>query len=168
VTVIVEGKKYMALGQDCRAVSETIGQVLMIAVVILAFSSIALTVFSDDGAMNPPHVPRTDLEESIEGDNTVQIFHSGGEAIDLKEIKVILNIDGQEEEFNMSDPAVNIFDAEGNPLSSEDVFMLGDCIEINTSNSNVKLEGANTTELYFVHTASRQVVKKALLLKNGL
>lgn len=159
----MEGKKYRALGQDCHAVSEMIGQVLMVAVVVLAFSSIAVAVFSDGGAMNPPHVPRTDLEESIDGVNhTVEIFHSGGETIDLKDIKVILNVDGQQAEFNMSDPDVRIFDPECKQLPPDDVFMLGDYIVINPNNK-INMENATSTNLYFVHTASSQVIKKAIL-----
>ena len=88
----MEGKKYRELGQDCQAVSDVIGQMLMIAIVVLAFSGIALTVFSDDGAVNPPHTPHTDLRENINArDNTVQIIHNGGEAIDLKEIKIVFS-----------------------------------------------------------------------------
>ncbi|WP_048135383.1 type IV pilin N-terminal domain-containing protein, partial [Methanosarcina sp. 1.H.T.1A.1] len=159
----MEGKKYRALGQDCQAVSEVIGQVLMVAVVVLAFSSIALTVFSDDGAMNPPHVPRTDLQERINTSaDTVQIFHSGGEAIDLEDIKVIISVNGTQAEFNMSDPIVEVFDHKGNRLSSKDVFTLGDYIEINTS-SKIDLKSGDDIDLYFVHTESRQVIKKAIL-----
>jgi FlaG/FlaF family flagellin (archaellin) len=163
VIVVVEGKKYRALGQDCRAVSETIGQVLMVAIVVLAFSSIALTVFSDGGAVNPPHVPRTDLEESIDrSKETVQISHIGGEAINLEDIEIILNANGTQAEFNMSDPNFTVFDPEGK-TPSNGVFMLGDYIVLNTS-SKVDITDKNTTvNLYFLHTESRQVIKKATL-----
>lgn len=162
----MEGKKYRALDQDCRAVSEVIGQMLMVAIVVLAFSSIALTVFSDGGAMNPPHVPRTDLQEIVNrSGETVQIFHSGGEAIDLEDIKVILSVNGTQAEFNMPDSNnVTVFDPKGNQLSSDDVFMLGDYIVINSSSSKVNITDENTTiDFYFVHTGSRQVIKKAML-----
>jgi len=162
----VEGKKYRALGQDCQAVSEVIGQVLMVAIVVLAFSSIALTVFSDGGAMNPPHVPRTDLQESVNrSEETVQIFHSGGESIDLEDIKVILSVNGTQAEFNMSDSTnVTVFDPKGNQLSFDDVFMLGDYIGIDTSRSKLNITDKNATiDFYFVHTESRQVIKKAIL-----
>jgi len=49
----VKGKKYRALGEDCQAVSEVVRQVLMIAIVVLAFSSIAIVIFSDV-VVNPP------------------------------------------------------------------------------------------------------------------
>ena len=160
----MEGNKNRRkLTEDCRAVSELIGQVLMVAIVVLVFSSISLAVFSDGGAMNPPHTPRTDLQESIDtGTDTVRIFHSGGEAIDIRYIKITLNdAEGQQAEFNMSDPNVKVFDPKGNNLSSDDVFTLGDYIVINTSSSNVNI--SNEANLYFVHTASSQVVHKAIL-----
>lgn len=160
----MEGKKnHRKLAQDCRAVSELIGQVLMVAIVVLAFSSISLAVFSDGGAMNPPHTPRTDLQESVDyGGDTVEIFHSGGEAIDIKYIKITINdADGQQAEFNMSNSAVEVFDPKGSKLSSDDVFTLGDYIRINTSSSNVNI--SNNASLYFVYTKSSQVVHKALL-----
>lgn len=158
----MEGKKYRALDKDCQAVSEVVGEVLMIAIVILAFSSIALTVFSDEGVVNPPHVPRTDLQESIDRDtDTVQIFHSGGEVIDLKDIKIKFNADGQQAEFNISDPNVTVYDPEGKRLFSDDVFMLGDYIEIKLSSEEI--QGKKAIDLYFVHTPSSQVIKKAIL-----
>lgn len=161
----MEGKKYRALGQDCHAVSETIGQVLMVAVVVLAFSSIAVTVFSDGGAMNPPHVPRTDLQESINrSGETVHIFHSGGETIDLEDIKIVLNVNDTQAEFNVSDSNFNAYDPEGNKLSPNDAFMLGDYIEINSKGSKVNITDENATvNLYLVHTGSDQVIKKAML-----
>lgn len=160
----MEGKKYRALGRDCTAVSETIGQVLMVAVVVLAFSSIAVTVFSDGGAMNPPHVPRTDLQESINrSGETVQIFHSGGETMDLEHIKIILGVNDTQAEFNMSDSSVTVYDAK-DETSSDDAFMLGDSILINTRGSEINITDENAIiDFYFVHTESNQVIKKGIL-----
>lgn len=160
----MEGKKYRALSRDCRAVSEVIGQVLMVAVVVLAFSSIAITVFSDGGAVKPPHIPRTDLQQSINrSGETVQIFHSGGEAIDFEDIKVIISANGAQAEFNMSDSSVTLCDAKGN-TSSDNVFMLGDSILIDTRGSEVNIKDENATiDFYFVHTESNQVIKKGIL-----
>jgi FlaG/FlaF family flagellin (archaellin) len=159
VTFIAEGsKKYRALGEDCQAVSEVIGQVLMVAVVVLAFSSIAVAVFSDGGAVNPPHTPKADLQESIDtGANIVKIFHVGGEAIDLEDVKIVLNINGQPEEFDVSsDPGVS-YNATNN------VLMVGDDIEINTSQRGIDLNSTDTIDMYFVHTGSDQVIQRVML-----
>lgn len=159
----MEGKKYRALGRDCRAVSEVIGPVLMIAVVVLAFSSIAVFVFSDEGAVKPPHTPKVDLQESVDTDaDTVQIFHKGGEAIDLEDAKIVININGQQEEFNLSsDRGVS-----HKVKNKNNVLMAGDEIVINTSLGRGRdLNSTDTVEMYFVHTESDQVIQKVSLLR---
>ena len=152
------GKKNRALGEDCQAVSEVIGQVLMLAIVVLAFSSIAMLVFSDGGVVNPPHTPKADLQETIDtGANTVKIFHVGGEAIDLEDVKIVLNINGEQEEFNVSDPGVNY-------SATNKVLMVGDYIEINTNKSRGRiLKSTDTIDMYFVHTGSDQVIQRVML-----
>lgn len=163
----MEGKKYRALCCDCQAVSELMGAVLLISIVVLAFSSIAVTIFSDGGEMDPTHTPHTNLQENIDKPkNTIQIAHSGGEKIDLEDILIILKVDGKDVEFNMSDPAVTILDPEGNELSSNDVFALDDSIKINTS-SKVNIKNADAIDLYFVHTESSQVIQKTMLWRGS-
>lgn len=162
MTFIAEGKKYRALCQDCKAVSEVIGQVLMVAVVVLAFSSIAVFVFSDEGAVNPPHTPKADLQESVDtGTDLVKIFHKGGEAIDLQDAKIMLNINGQQEEFDLSsDPGVSC-------NATNNVLMVGDDIVINTSLSRGRdLRSTDSIDMYFVHTGSDQVIQR-VTLQNG-
>ena len=153
------GKKYRALSQDCQAVSEVIGQVLMLAIVVLAFSSIAMLVFSEGGAINPPHTPKADLQESIDTDtNTVQIFHRGGEAIDLKDVKIVLNINGRPEEFDVSN------DTGVNYTATNNVLMVGDYIVIDTNRSReIDLKSTDTIDMYFVHTGSDQVIQRVML-----
>lgn len=161
----MEGKKDRALDKNCQAVSEVMGTVLMIAVVVLAFSSIAIIVFSDEGAMNPPHTPHTNLQEKLDrSKNIVRIFHCGGEAIDLGDINIILNVDGKPIEFNKSDSGFMLLDPKGNQ-SNNSVFTLRDCIRINTS-SKVNITNAQAIDLYFVHTESSQVIQKTMLWRS--
>jgi len=164
----VEGnKKPRGFFRDCQAVSELMGVVLMISIVVLAFSSIAVTVFSDGGTMDPTHTPHTNLRENINtSGDTVEIFHNGGEAIDLKDIKIILDVDGQQAEFNMSDSTVKVFDPEGHQLPSDGVFALGDYIVIDPS-SKINIEHGDVVNFYFVHTESSQVIQKTKLWTDG-
>ncbi len=152
----MEGKKHRALGEDCKAVSEVYGQLLMISIVIIAFSTIALTVFSELAIENSQRMPHTDLQENINiGDDTIQIFHIGGEAIDLSAIKVILLFaDGQKEEFSKSD----FKDPDGTELD-DDVLTLGDCIVINDK----KIKSGVDIDMFVVHTPSEQVIQKTVL-----
>ena len=168
----MEGKKFRALGQNCQAVSEVYGQLLMISIVVIAFSTIALTVFSDGGAVKPEHIPRIDLQENFKKNtNIVQIVHNGGEAIDLSAIKITFNVNGQK---SAKPPFVSPFtvkNPDGSP-SSDGVFTLGDCIEISTkglvldptSPTGVRdpIRG-DTIEMFFIDTPSQQVIQKAVL-----
>ena len=98
----MEGKKCRALGQDCQAVSEVYGQLLMISIVVIAFSTIAVTVFSDEGAVKPEHIPHTDLQENFNrSTNKIQIVHSGGEAIDKSAIKIIVSVNNGEKKVSL-------------------------------------------------------------------
>ncbi|MDD3245870.1 MAG: type IV pilin N-terminal domain-containing protein [Methanosarcina sp.] len=63
--VAEDSKKYRELNQEYQEVLKIIGQVLMLAIVVLAFSSIVAFVFSEEGAANPPHTPKADLQETI-------------------------------------------------------------------------------------------------------
>ncbi|AKB34803.1 hypothetical protein MSSAC_0213 [Methanosarcina siciliae C2J] len=159
----MEDKKNGALGKDCQAVSEVMGQVLMLVIVVLAFSSIAVIIFSDEVNINPPHTPKADLQERIDTDaNTVQIFHKGGEAIDLKDAKIVLNINGQQEEYELSsDPSVS-YDATNN------VLMTGDYIVIDTNLSRgIDLKSTDTIDMYFVDTESDQLIQRVMLQSGG-
>ena len=160
-------KKYRLFARDCQAVSEVMGAVLMISIVVLAFSAVAITVFSDERAMDPPHTPHTNLRENIDtSKDKVQIFHIGGEAIDLEDIKIILRVNGMQAEFNMSDPDVEIYDPDGNKLPHDGVFTLGDYIEIDPS-SKINIEHGDVVDFYFVHSESSQVIQKTKLWSEG-
>jgi FlaG/FlaF family flagellin (archaellin) len=158
----LEGKKYRKLDKDNQAVSELIGQVLMLAVVVLAFSAIAVTVFSEGGAVNPPHTPKADIRENIStAKDTIEISHEGGDVIDLKEIEIVLYVNGQEANFNQTDSGFQVFTPDGS-LTNE-TFMLGDRILINTSNKGFDLTDSDSVDLYFVHKESSQVIQRARL-----
>lgn len=187
---IAEGKKLGALFQDCRAVSEVYGQMLMISIVVLAFSGIAMTVYSDGGFVKPEHTPHIDLSDKIDtGSDTIQIVHSGGETINLDDIKVVLYVESpnqpepKQQIFDMSDPLiandpliVRVFDPEGNPkdISTDRVVRLGDCIVIYTNEKinddsrlkvgeRINLQNEDLVSIFIVHIPSQQVIQKAVL-----
>jgi FlaG/FlaF family flagellin (archaellin) len=157
----VEGKKYREFEKDCRAVSEIYGQLVMISIVFIAFSGIALTVFSEVSIENAQSIPHTDLQETINtSDNTIQIYHIGGEAIDLSSIKIVLNDNGQQTELNSSEFKVKNPDGSN---STDDALILGDCIVIDTIGKGVDLIGGNAMDVFVVHTPSKQIIQKTVL-----
>lgn len=159
----MESRKYRALGENCQAVSEVLGQVLMIAIVVLAFSSIAITIFSDAVVINPPHKQHTYISERIDTNaDIIQILHSGGEAINLKAIKIILSVNEKLAKFNVSDPSVKILNSRGS-ASNNGFLMLGDCVEINMRQLGIYLKDNDTVDMYLVNTKSGQVIQRAEL-----
>ncbi len=153
----MEGKKYRALGEDCQAVSEVVGQVLMIAIVVLAFSSVAVVIFSDL-VVNPPHTPHTDLQANLQNTSnkniyTLYIFHTGGEVIDLNDTIVYLSASGEQKPipdlWNYS------WDSKGNKLKNG-TLMFGDYI----IKKELEIPNNGTVDMYFVYMPSQQVIQK--------
>ena len=115
--------------------------------------------------MKPKHTPHIDLQEKINtGTDTVQIVHSGGEAIDLSAIKIILSVDGEQTKFNMSkDEGVEVQNPDGTD-STEGVLMLGDRIVINTyDKKNVDLKSSQDIDMFFLDMPSQQVIQRVTL-----
>jgi archaeal type IV pilus assembly protein PilA len=153
----VEGRKHRALSEDCKAVSEVVGQALMIAVVVLAFSSISVVIFSDV-VVNHPHTPQVNMQENIDSTkNKLYILHVGGEAIDLKDVNIVLSTTDmyRQEEFNLSSNG-----SEFDFKAPNNIFTLGDSITISPINISL---GTNETIMFFVYTPSQQVIQKATL-----
>lgn len=172
----VEGKNYRTIVKDCQAVSEVYGTLLMISIVIIGFSGIALIVYSDGGVEKPEHIPHTDLCEIMDTlDSTVEISHSGGDAIDLSAIKIILIFpDGERHEISKSKLVIIFPDGGRHEISKsnfkdpdgtepdDDVFMLGDSIVINDD----KIKNDVDVDMYFIDMPSQQVIQKTVLKGN--
>lgn len=151
---------YRVLGKDCKAVSGVYGQLLMISLVVLGFSGIALTVFSELTIESSQDMPHIDLQGNINaGYDTVEISHIGGEAVDLSAIKIIFSANGQQTEFNRSEFKVK--NPDGNN-SIDDALTLGDCIVISPARKGVNLISEDAIDMFVVHTPSRQIIQKAV------
>lgn len=187
---IVEGKKRCVLYQDCQGVSEVYGQLLMMSIVVLAFSTIGLAVFSDGGVVKPEHIPNTDLSENINLDtNDIKIVHSGGETIDLSSIEINLSVNGLQvlppyvPPYDTSVSNFTVIDSDGTlrkkddngTYSSNNVFRLGDCIVINTNETRdpanptkkLDLKTTDDIDMFFVDTPSKQVIQKVALQRGN-
>ncbi|AKB53492.1 hypothetical protein MSBRM_0494 [Methanosarcina barkeri MS] len=144
----------------------------MMGIVVLAFSTIAITVFSDGGVVKPEHTPHTDLQETVNATaDIVEVVHSGGEDIDLSNIKIILIVEspGKSElkhlEFSRS--KFEIRNPDGTD-SDDDLFMLGDCIFIDTSKADDRggkynITSSDTIDMFFVDMPSEQVIQRVAL-----
>ena len=109
-------------------------------------------------------MPHTDLQESIDSvNNELYIFHMGGEAIDLKDVNVVLNTADthRHEEFNLSSNK-----SEFDYSATNNVLMLGDYILINPTSRGIYLD-TDDTVMFFVYTPSQQVIQKVTLHIRG-
>ena len=83
---------------DERAVSELVGEIMLIGVVIIAFGIIAVSVYSYiDKTPDTPHIEvagRCDTNS-----NYVYLKHQGGEPIDKKDLRILVDVGGNTSTF---------------------------------------------------------------------
>ncbi|OEU64202.1 MAG: hypothetical protein BA870_04575, partial [Desulfuromonadales bacterium C00003094] len=83
---------------DERAVSELVGEIMLIGVVIIAFGIIAVSVYSYiDKTPDTPHIEvagRCDIDS-----NYVYLKHQGGESIDKENLRILVDVGGDTSTF---------------------------------------------------------------------
>ncbi|MEA1907611.1 MAG: LamG-like jellyroll fold domain-containing protein [Euryarchaeota archaeon] len=85
-------RRTQQLAENCDAISELIGELLMVVVAVLAFGVIAVHVLSYQG---PPVTVHTEIDGWIDPSTDMIYFrHSGGEAVGTEDLKIIVNLDG--------------------------------------------------------------------------
>lgn len=90
----------MGIFHDENAVSEIIGEVLLTAIAVLAFSVIAVFVFSYLESEDAVHA---DVDGWVDvSSDTVYLRHSGGENIDLDKVELVLNLNGTRRDISSS------------------------------------------------------------------
>ncbi|MHC1574811.1 MAG: PKD domain-containing protein [Candidatus Methanogasteraceae archaeon] len=83
---------------DERAVSELVGEIMLIGVVIIAFGTIAVSVYSYiDKTPDTPHIEvagRCDIDS-----NCVYLKHQGGESINKENLRILVDVGGNTSTF---------------------------------------------------------------------
>ena len=151
---IVPKKRTEAFTKDCDAISEIIGELMMITIAVVAFGLLAVIVLSYTGPADSPHA---DIDGWVNaGADTVYFRHGGGELIDVKDLRIILNLNGTSVELSPADLAL-IY---GNPG-----WGLGDTIEINTSDEwGITIGEDDYVGATIVHTGAGVVIQTGMLL----
>ncbi|MCQ1534711.1 type IV pilin [Methanosarcina sp. KYL-1] len=141
--------------RDSRAVSEVMGEILLVAIVVILLSSVAAVVYGELGVTDVPHV---EIHERVNTTyNRIKIEHAGGEPLKLDSIKITLYRNGEKYDFLPSDPDVTC-------SSDNGAWKFGDTIVIDTDQvRSIKMEENDTVDLFFIHTPSRQVLHKVRL-----
>lgn len=140
--------------ENTDAVSEVIGEVLMTAVAVLAFSVIAVFILSYAA---PQEKVYADFQGWVSVDSdTVHLLHVGGENIDVSRTRMVITINGNMREI----PPTQLQNIKGS-----NTWVLGETIEINTSqlwNENINEDDHVAATL--VSTGSNLVIKSGTLL----
>lgn len=139
---------------DEQAVSEVMGQVLLVGIVVLMLSSLSVFVFSQEG---PADVPHTNVQEIMDtSTDTISLKHGGGEPIRAEDAEIIVNINGKKYVYTSS----QIYESLGNSSAWE----VGETIEINTMSLwTVNLKNSDEVELYLVDIPSNELIQKSRL-----
>ncbi len=133
---------------DDKAVSEIVGEMLMLAVTVIAFSAIAMFVFSFQGADESPNV---DITTWVDVPSSTMYFRNmGGDVVDVDELRLVLNLNGSIVELSSAD-IISIYGGY--------VWNTGDVISINSSdNWGIDIEKEDLISANLVHTPSSSLL----------
>ena len=139
---------------DEHAVSEVLGGVLLVGIVVIMLSVLSVFVFSQGG---PDDVPHTDVQEIMDtSTDTIYLKHSGGEPISVEDVEIIVNINSKK--YIYTSPQIY------GSLGNSSVWEVGDTIEINTMSTwTVNLKNSDEVELFLVDTPSKELIQKGRL-----
>ena len=125
------GKQKRLLFLDEGAVSDVVGNILMVAITVIMAAIIAGAIF---GMKPPADVPHVSYTITIDGAN-LDLNHMGGEPIKVSELKFMA---GGVEAINTTDSEIN----------STGIWKIGTTITLDTNNS----------DLMIVHLPSKELI----------
>ncbi|TGC06936.1 type IV pilin N-terminal domain-containing protein [Methanolobus halotolerans] len=140
--------------ENTDAVSEVIGEVLLTAIAVLAFSVVAVFIFSYAGPQEKVHA---DIQGWVGVDSdTIYLRHAGGETIDIPRIRVLLDINGTRKDLTPS---------EVEQIKGNDHWVLGETIRINASRLwSYDIGQDDYIAVTLISTDSNLVIKSGTLL----
>ena len=140
--------------KNTDAVSEVIGEILLTAVAVIAFSVVAVFIFSQAGPQEKVHA---DIQGWVGVDSdTIYLRHAGGEAINILQIGLLLDINGTRREITAQELA---------QIKGNDNWVLGETIMINTSDLwTYDIGRDDNIAVTLLDTGSNLVIKSGTLL----
>ncbi|MEA1863748.1 MAG: type IV pilin N-terminal domain-containing protein [Euryarchaeota archaeon] len=94
-------KRTQQLAENCDAISELIGELLIVVIAVLTFGVIAVHVLTYQG---PADTVYMDIDGWMDSStDTIYLRHSGGEAVGTEDLKIIVNLDGTRCELSSDD-----------------------------------------------------------------
>jgi|GEM_PF-2201951 len=112
-------KRTRPFTEDCDAISEVIGELLMVVISLIAFGVLAAIMLSHLGPSDTLH---TDVDGWVNVNaDTICFRHEGGEAVEAENLEMILNLNGTLVELSSDDVTA---------ILGDDLWQLGDIIGI--------------------------------------
>ncbi|WP_440946207.1 type IV pilin N-terminal domain-containing protein [Methanosarcina sp. T3] len=138
------------LMENRKAVSEVVGEVLLTSIAVLLVSSIGIFISTYDGATDVPH---TQVREWMNtGSDTVYLEHSGGEFLEVENLEIVININGQRYVY----PRARVY----SNINNNSNWQLGDRITINTSREwGIDIESDDEIQVFLVDSPSKQIIQ---------
>jgi len=150
-------RRTQQLAENCDAISELIGELLMVVISVLTFGVIAVHVLTYQGPADTVHA-EIDVWVDTSTD-TIYFRHSGGEAVGTEDLMILVNLDGTRCELS-SDNITAIL--------GRSTWQLADIIAVNASAVwGVEINEDTDVDASIVHTRLSTTIRSAVLLNRG-
>jgi len=149
--------------KDKKGISPVIGVILMVAITVILAAVIASFVFGYSGKLTEAPPQFQARLDSIR-DNKTYIIHTGGDVVDLKDMRIIVKYRYLEDIF---DPAAQRYDTFG-PMDVMVIDVKNDTIHVNGNDCKAVHHSGNLryflpgyiVEVIFIHKPTGQIVLK--------
>ena len=126
------GKRKTLTILDERAVSDVVGNILMVAITVIMAAVVAGAIF---GMKPPADVPHVSYEIEINGTN-LNLIHMGGQQVRVSDLKFMAS-------------GVEVLNTTNSEINNTGIWKIGTTITLNTNDSN----------LMIVHLPSRELLQ---------
>ena len=147
-------KRTQQLAENCDAISELIGELLIVVIAIIAFGVISVHILSYQGPADTVHA---DIDGWVDtSTDTIYLRHSGGEAVGTEDLRIIVNLNGARYELS-SDNVTAIL--------GSSTWQLADIIAVDASEVwGVGINEDTDVDASIVHTKLSTTVRTGVLL----
>ena len=115
-------KRTQQLVENCDAISELIGELLIVVIAVLTFGVITVHVLTYQGPVDTAYI---DIDGWMDSStDTIYLRHSGGEVVGTEDLKIIVNLDGTRCELSSDDITA---------ILGSSTWQLADIIAVNAS-----------------------------------
>ncbi|MCL7411402.1 MAG: type IV pilin N-terminal domain-containing protein [Methanosarcinaceae archaeon] len=117
------GKQKRSLFLDKYAVSDVVGNILMVAITVIMAAIVAVAIFGMEPPANVPHVSY-ELKNNVANNSYIDLNHIGGQQVKVSELKFMAD-------------GVEVFNTTNSSINNTGIWKIGTTITLNTNNTNI-------------------------------